>query len=95
MFHQLNLFHYAEETGLIIPISEIILEKACKDIMQLREAGFTKLPIAINISSIHFQQQNFIESIQTILEKNNLSAQNFEIEVTERTVMNSESRNSQ
>lgn len=82
---------YAEETGLIIPISEIILEKACEELVKLRLAGYSKLPIAINISSIHFQQQNFLESIQKILEKNNTSAHNFEIEVTERTVMNSDS----
>ncbi|MDN4493825.1 putative bifunctional diguanylate cyclase/phosphodiesterase [Ureibacillus aquaedulcis] len=81
---------YAEETGLIIPISEIILEKACEELVNLRKAGYSKLPISINISSIHFQQSNFLESIQRILEKNNTSAQNFEIEVTERTVMNSD-----
>jgi len=81
---------YAEETGLIIPISEIILEKACEELVSLRKAGYSKLPISINISSIHFQQPNFLESIQKILEKNNTSAQNFEIEVTERTVMNND-----
>ncbi|WP_332648917.1 putative bifunctional diguanylate cyclase/phosphodiesterase [Lysinibacillus sp. 54212] len=82
---------YAEETGLIIPLSEIIFEKACEGYKQLVAAGFPKVPIAINVSSIHFQQQNFLESIQLILEKNNTSAQNFEIEMTERTVMNSAS----
>ncbi|RTQ93215.1 sensor domain-containing protein [Lysinibacillus telephonicus] len=82
---------YAEETGLIIPISEIVLEKACEDLAKLRLAGYSKISIAFNVSSIHFQQQNFLESIQKILEKNNTSAQNFEIEVTERTVMNNDS----
>ena len=81
---------YAEETGLIIPISEIIIEKACEELVKLREVGYSRLPISINISSIHFQQTNFLESIQKILERNNTSAQNFEIEVTERTVMNND-----
>ena len=81
---------YAEDTGLIIPISELILEKACEELTTLRMAGYANLPISINISSIHFQQQNFLESMQRILEKHNTSAQNFELEVTERTVMNSE-----
>ena len=49
------------------------------------------MPIAINVSSIHFQQKSFLDSIQKILKKNNASAQNFEIEVTERTVMSSAS----
>lgn len=78
---------YAEETGLIIPLSEIIIHKACEAAIELQKSG-RKLPIAINISSIHFRQQNFLESIQTIIERNNTSASNFEIEVTERTVMN-------
>ena len=82
---------YAEETGLIIPISEIIFEKACEAYKQLVEAGYPRVPIAINVSSIHFQQQNFLNSIQSILTRNNVSAQNFQIEMTERTVMNSAS----
>jgi diguanylate cyclase (GGDEF)-like protein/PAS domain S-box-containing protein len=81
---------YAEETGLIIPLSEVIIEMACEAVIKLQQFG-RKIPIAINISSIHFKQQNFLESIQTILERYNTSANNFEIEVTERTVMNSAS----
>ena len=79
---------YAEETGLIIPLSEIIFSKACEAVIELQKYGH-KMPIAINISSIHFKQQNFLESIQSILERYNTPANNFEIEVTERTVMNS------
>lgn len=79
---------YAEETGLIIPLSEIIVDKACEDLKIMQREGYTKIPISINISSVHFQQKNFLESVRKILEKNNVSAQNFEIEVTERTVMN-------
>lgn len=86
-----EFIEYAEETGLIIPLSEIIFDLACEGNMKLLNAGYSKIPIAINVSSIHFQQQNFLESIQTILERNNTSALNFEIEVTERTVMNNAS----
>lgn len=78
---------YAEDTGLIIPLSEVILEKACEAVIQMQQQGW-KTPVAINISSIHFKQQNFLDSIQTILERYNMPANNFEIEVTERTVMN-------
>ena len=82
---------YAEETGLIIPLSEIIFEKAFKAYQVLCDNGYTKIPIAINVSSIHFQQQNFLDSIKHLLHRNNASALNFEIELTERTVMNSAS----
>lgn len=79
---------YAEETGLIIPLSEIIIEMACEAVIKLQQFGI-KIPISINISSIHFKQRNFLESVQAILERYNTPANNFEIEVTERTVMNS------
>lgn len=82
---------YAEETGLIIPLSEIIFEKAFKAYQVLANHGYSKLPIAINVSSIHFQQQSFLDSLKKLLDRNNTSAMNFEIELTERTVMNSAS----
>ncbi|KYG91713.1 EAL domain-containing protein [Metasolibacillus sp. FSL H7-0170] len=82
---------YSEETGLIIPLSEMIIEMACSAFHVLRANGYANVPIALNISSIHFQQQNFLETIQKILEKNNTSAHNFEIEVTERTVLDNSS----
>lgn len=80
---------HAEETGLIIPMSEIIFEKAFEAGKILSDLGYSKLPIAINVSSIHFQQKNFLESINKLLIQTNTSATNFEIEMTERTVMNS------
>ena len=80
---------YAEDTGLIIPISEIIFEKAFEAGQVLSNLGYSKMPIAINVSSIHFQQKNFLESINHLLMRTNTSAANFEIEMTERTVMNS------
>lgn len=81
---------YAEETGLIIPISECIINRACQDYVKLKSQNVKRIPIALNISSIHFHQSNFIESITQILERNNCPAHYFEIELTERTVMSSE-----
>lgn len=81
---------FAEETGLIIPLSELIIEKACQDWLELDSQGLGHLTIAINISSIHFHQDNFVDSLKAILERNNCAPHNFELELTERTVMNNE-----
>lgn len=81
---------YAEDTGLIIPLSECIINRACQDAHILAQSGFKNVPIAINISSIHFHQQGFIQSIEQIFMKNNLPARQFELELTERTIMNNE-----
>ncbi|NLY80241.1 MAG: EAL domain-containing protein, partial [Lysinibacillus sp.] len=82
---------YAEESGLIIPLSEIIFELVCKGLQKFHQAGHDNISIAINVSSIHFQQYNFLESILDILHRNNTKAENIEIEVTERTLMTNDS----
>ena len=81
---------YAEETGLIIPLSETIIRLACEAHQKLKALGEPNLHIAINISSIHFHQVNFIEAIRGIFEQYNCSPNCFELELTERTVMNNE-----
>ena len=78
---------HAEDTGLIIPLSDVIFEMACEAHNKLKALGHT-IPIAVNVSSIHFQQPDFIDSLTRILQAYEVSAQNLEIEVTERTVMN-------
>ncbi|GGA25973.1 EAL domain-containing protein [Psychrobacillus lasiicapitis] len=78
---------FAEDTGLIIPISEVILEKVCMDIVDWRSRGIQHIPVSINIAALHFQQDDFMERINAILTKYNCSPQLLELELTERTVM--------
>lgn len=78
---------YAEDTGLIIPLSEVILEKVCIHIMEWRIQGLHHLPVSINIAALHFQQDDFIERINSIITQHNCSPQQLELELTERTVM--------
>lgn len=78
----------AEDTGLIIPLSEVILEKVCIDILESRSKGRIHiLPVSVNISSLHFQQDDFIERINSIVTQYNCSPHLLELELTERTVM--------
>lgn len=77
----------AEDTGLIIPLSELIFEKVCLDILEWRTLGLNNLNVSINIASLHFQQDNFIERINEILMQYNCSPQQLELELTERTIM--------
>ncbi|MFF2752731.1 putative bifunctional diguanylate cyclase/phosphodiesterase [Psychrobacillus sp. NPDC058041] len=79
---------YAEETGLIIPLSEVIIEKVCLDIIEWRNKGMHNLLVSVNIASLHFQQEDFIERINAILMQYNCSPNQLELELTERTIMN-------
>ncbi|MFJ8067189.1 putative bifunctional diguanylate cyclase/phosphodiesterase [Psychrobacillus sp. NPDC096426] len=78
---------YAEDTGLIIPLSEVILEKVCVDLADWRSRGTQHLPVSINIAALHFQQDDFMERINAIIMKYNCSPHQLELELTERTVM--------
>lgn len=78
---------FAEETGLIISLSEAIIETVCRDFIAMNFNDSLNVPISINISSLHFQQPNFVSSIKMIFEKMNCQPSFFELELTEHTIM--------
>lgn len=78
---------FAEETGLIISLSEAIIESVCRDFVELNSKNSLNVPISINISSLHFQQANFVASLKAIFEKMNCRPSFFELELTEHTIM--------
>jgi diguanylate cyclase (GGDEF)-like protein/PAS domain S-box-containing protein len=77
----------AEETGLILPIGEWVLETACKQARQWHQAGFAGLRMAVNISGCQFKQADFIDRIDRILQATDLDPEHLEIELTESIVM--------
>lgn len=77
----------AEETGLIISIGEWVIEQVCKDLKTLEMMGFSNFKFAINISPLQFLQDEFVDHIMHILEKENVPARSIELELTESTIM--------
>lgn len=76
----------AEETGLILPLGQLVLEKSC---LQAREWQSHRLDIclAINISAVQFRQENFTDVVLRVIEDTGLSPHSLELEVTEGAVM--------
>ncbi|MGI0479440.1 EAL domain-containing protein [Geminocystis sp. CENA526] len=74
----------AEETGLIIPIGEWVIETACSQRHQWN--NLEDQPICINISTQQFQQPNFVGMIKNILQKTSLNSHLLELEITEKTI---------
>ena len=72
----------AEETGLIIPIGEWVLNVACKQNKIWQEQGFNTV-ISVNLSAIQFNQPNLINTIETVLQKTGLEPHLLELEITE------------
>lgn len=78
----------AEESGLIVPIGEWVLQQACSDAADLmRSSGWKDLTIAVNISAAQLSQPNFEETVLTALADSGLPATALELEVTEHVVM--------
>jgi diguanylate cyclase (GGDEF)-like protein/PAS domain S-box-containing protein len=73
----------AEETGLIIPIGEWVIEEVCRQLSEWNKKGYTAINVAINLSARQFQQPNLVELIKGSLEKNNVNPSQLEIEITE------------
>lgn len=77
----------AEATGLIIPLSEQIIELACADFLKYDFAKLSPAKISLNISAIHFRYPSFYDGLLSIFEKMNCRPNHFELELTEGAVM--------
>jgi len=77
----------AEETGLIQPIGDWIMETACNELSKWREMGLTNIRIAVNLSACQLEQENIVKSIIEILKKYNIPGNMLEIEITENVLM--------
>jgi diguanylate cyclase (GGDEF)-like protein len=75
----------AEETGQIIPLSEWVLDRACRDAWQLRFNDSVR--VGVNIAPLHFHRSDFIPGLNRILERHDLKPEALVMELTERTLM--------
>lgn len=77
----------AEETGLIIPIGDWVLNEACRQARIWRQAKTIDTVISVNVSNIQFGKQDFADKVKAALNENMMDAEHLEIEITESAVM--------
>ena len=77
----------AEDCGLILPIGQWVLREACKQARAWADAGLPLPTMAVNISSMEFREDNFIESVFTTLSETGLDPKSLELELTESVLM--------
>ncbi|WP_138379260.1 EAL domain-containing protein [Luteithermobacter gelatinilyticus] len=77
----------AENSGLIIPLGQWILETACRQAKAWQDRGIPPFRVCVNISAKQFQLKNFCENVQEALIKSNLDARWLELEITEGMVI--------
>jgi diguanylate cyclase (GGDEF)-like protein len=73
----------AESTGLIVPLGEWILQKACADAANWP----AHIKVAVNISAIQFKKGNLFEVILATLVKTGLQPERLELEITETSLL--------
>lgn len=77
----------AEETGLIIPIGEWVLHRACAQARAWQDEGFAPLPVAVNVSGRQFRRKDLPDVVARILDETGLPPSSLKLELTESSVM--------
>tara|TARA_R110002124_G_scaffold114535_47_gene269706 strand:+ start:4030 stop:6270 length:2241 start_codon:yes stop_codon:yes gene_type:complete len=73
----------AEETGMIVPLGEWILHRACRDAALWPD----RYKLAVNLSPVQIQKAGLAEVIAEALQSSGLPARRLELEVTETVIL--------
>ena len=76
----------AEDTGLIVPIGDIVLARAFEDMARWRDGGHTPVPVAVNISAVQLQRTNLPETIVKLARQYSIRPSMLQLELTESAV---------
>ncbi len=77
----------AEESGLIIPLSEWVMRTALQQLQHWHAAGLPHISMSANLSAHQFGRQNLVLTVQQILAETGVDAKYFELELTESILM--------
>lgn len=73
----------AERTGLILPLGNWVMARACQYLSSWSKSGLSQLPLAVNVSATQLRQADFVDRTFAILEENNVDPRLLKIELTE------------
>ncbi|NNG23719.1 EAL domain-containing protein [Telluria aromaticivorans] len=73
----------AEESGQMVEIGNWVLDQACAFQQQLRQLGYTGLPVSVNVSHREYSQHGFVAGIGERMKRHGLPPGSLEIEIPE------------
>ncbi|MBN1237654.1 MAG: EAL domain-containing protein [Gammaproteobacteria bacterium] len=87
-----EFIHIAEDTGLILPIGEWVINRACAHAVEWQRAGLPPVPVSVNVSAVQFRRQNLPEVVSRALAATGLDPALLDIEITETAIMSVRAR---
>jgi len=87
MISPVDFIPVAEDCGLINPIGEWVLQRACEDMRTWQTAGFATLKVAVNLSLRQLQEGSLFNKISNILARSGIDGSQLELELTESMMM--------
>ena len=79
----------AEDIGLIGPLTERVLQRACHQHQLWQRAGATGLRLSVNLSPVQFREGGVVQLIERTLADTGFDPHNLEIELTEGVMLES------
>jgi diguanylate cyclase len=83
----LDFIPLAEETGLVVSIGQIVIEKVCSQVAEWAQSRREMIPVSINVSARQFNQTDIVAIFSAALLRHNIDPALIEIEVTESSMM--------
>jgi len=83
----LQFISVAEDCGLMLPIGNWVLRESCRQAKAWQDAGLRPIEMAVNVSSVEFRNEDFLEGVRAILEDTGLSPHYLGLELTESVLM--------
>ncbi|EJL02710.1 MULTISPECIES: bifunctional diguanylate cyclase/phosphodiesterase [Pseudomonas] len=87
MVYPSDFIPVAEDSGLIVPLSQWVLQEACQQACRWQAEGMRPLYLSVNVSAIDFRQRGFVEGIARTLKETGLDPTQLELEITESVLM--------
>jgi diguanylate cyclase (GGDEF)-like protein len=76
----------AEDTGLMVPVSEWVLGEGCRQVRAWKDAGYF-VTVAVNLSPKQFSHVDLVEQVRGALEASGIAPAQLHLEVTESVVI--------
>jgi PAS domain S-box-containing protein len=77
----------AEDTGLILPIGDWVLERACRDLRSWNESGHGEFYVSVNLSSRQMSREDMVHRLLGVIRDTGANPSNLKVEITETSLM--------